>query len=463
MTGWPEARLLPDKTSASVRTFLEEDVIARYGSTIEMIQSDNGTENAGETAWLIYHLGYKHIFTTPYNPEGNGFVERGHAPLVEGLLKASYDDRSRTASYLPSILWADRITTRRSTGYSPYELVYGMDPLLPMDVDLKTFVAYEWNAIRSTADLLATRTRQLKRRTDDLEKAQIRLQQARALGRSYADHKEGHQLRGPLAVGQLVLVWNPTHAHRAQDRWMGPYRITRQRKGGSYYLQELDGTPLSRAYAAKHVKTYHHRAAEDQEEPEQGTTRQPQTQEASQQAGSSTTTQGREPAPYPSVPHLIRQPLQERELRGAAADNQQRRATTSTPYRLPRARMSRPALPHRDMAPSARITPEESEFIQQHFGFRPRPLTGALAESISHSQDVVRARQEERPDPPLPAFMDETRAHLPPDMQPNQPLAWSQDPTLSRDPYGGQLRNDYPSVLLPPPMNYPQASFGRFR
>ncbi|CAD6973070.1 hypothetical protein A4X06_0g6736 [Tilletia controversa] len=259
LTGWPEARLLTDKTSASVRTFLEEDVIARYGSTIHTILTDNGPENAGETAWIVHHLGFNHAHSTAYNPEGNSLVERGHSPLVEGLLKASYDDRARTSDYLPSILWADRITSKRTTGFSPYELVYGMDPLLPMDVELKTFVAYDWDAIYTTSDLLATRARQLKRRTDDLETAKLRLQHARAQGRAYADEREGHQLREPIGQDELVLLYNPTHAHRAQDRWMGPYRVAKQRPGGSYHLNELDGAPYSRIVAAKHIRRYHNR------------------------------------------------------------------------------------------------------------------------------------------------------------------------------------------------------------
>ncbi|KAE8230172.1 hypothetical protein CF326_g4833 [Tilletia indica] len=106
-----------------------------------------------------------------------------------------------------------------------------------MDIDFKTFVAYDWDSIKTTEDLLATRVRRLKRRTDDLDKARVRLQHARAQGRRYADEKEAHQLRDPWKPNDLVIAWNPTHANKAQDRWMGPYRVVRQREGGTYYLK----------------------------------------------------------------------------------------------------------------------------------------------------------------------------------------------------------------------------------
>ncbi|KAE8225689.1 hypothetical protein CF326_g7827 [Tilletia indica] len=260
LTGWPEARLLSDKTSASVRTFLEEDVFSRYGGTICTILTDNGPENSGETKFIVKHLGFKHAFSTQYNPEGNTEVERGHGPLVEGMLRASYDDRANIAAYLPYALWADRITTRRTTSYSPFELVYGMDPIIPMDIELSTFVLFDWDRIQSTTDLIAARTRQLKRRMDDLHLAKLRLEYSRQQGRTYADTRNSHLLRDPLPPGSLVIVSNPKHDQRAEDRWFGPYRVTRQLPGGSYALTELNGTPMDRNYAAKHVRQYFSRS-----------------------------------------------------------------------------------------------------------------------------------------------------------------------------------------------------------
>mgnify|MGYP006965694546 CR=1 FL=1 len=40
------------------------------------------------------------------------------------------------------------------------------------------------------------------------------------------------------------------------NRWNGPYRVVRQVRGGSYLLEELDGTPLARRFSADQVKKF---------------------------------------------------------------------------------------------------------------------------------------------------------------------------------------------------------------
>ncbi|KAE8214173.1 hypothetical protein CF319_g9110, partial [Tilletia indica] len=361
LSGWPEARLLSDKSAASVRTFLEEDILTRYGGAIQTILTDNGTENAGEAEWIIKHLGFNHAYSTEYNPEGNSEVERGHGPLVEGMLRASYDDRANTASYLPYALWADRITTRRTTLCSPFELVYGMDPIIPMDLELQTFVLFDWDKVQSTTHLIAARIRQLKRRMDDLHLAKLRLELSRSKGRSYADSRHAHLLRDPLPPNTLVIVSNPKHDQRAQDRWMGPYRVTGQLPGGSYALAELDGTKLQRNYAAKHVRRYFARAVSVTDTP---TVPQDFTPAS----------QGRRPTLSSSAPAV---PTSRPPVRTGV---QQTPSTAPQVLRLPVARMTRPALPHRDIPPSVTIRPYFTPYVLDNgITFPSTPVPARMA------------------------------------------------------------------------------------
>ncbi|KAE8219308.1 hypothetical protein CF326_g8985, partial [Tilletia indica] len=226
LTGWVEGRALPNKLASSVAKFIEDDILSRYGPVIRQILTDNGPENSADTTALLVRLGIRHARITPNHPQGNAIVERGHAPVVEGLLKASFDDRLRTFTYLPYILWADRITTRRTTGSSPFELVFGYTPLLPIDYDLNTFPMLAWDQVRTTGDLLASRARQLRQRDDDLERAAVLLRYARSLGRQYLDDTQAHKLRDPLSPNTMVLVRSiATFPGKSVDRWQGPYLI----------------------------------------------------------------------------------------------------------------------------------------------------------------------------------------------------------------------------------------------
>lgn len=59
-----------------------------------------------------------------YHPQANGLVERGHESIVNSLAKYSKEP-GYWVKHLSLALWADWISVRRSTGYSPFELVYG--------------------------------------------------------------------------------------------------------------------------------------------------------------------------------------------------------------------------------------------------------------------------------------------------------------------------------------------------
>ncbi|KAE8237361.1 hypothetical protein A4X13_0g8819 [Tilletia indica] len=257
LTGWIEGRALPNKLSSSVAKFIEDDILANYGPVVRQILTDNGPENSGATAALLARLGLRHALITPNHPQGNSIVERGHAPVVDGLLKAAYDDRERTFLYLSQILWADRITARRSTGQSPFELVYGYIPALPIDHEFITFQLFDWSLVDSTSALLAFRARQLRRRDADIVQATALLQYARSLGRQYADSANAHKLRGPLAPATMVLLNSTaTFLGKSEDRWSGPFLVHSQLPSGSYMLTELDGTLIQRSFGSNRLRQY---------------------------------------------------------------------------------------------------------------------------------------------------------------------------------------------------------------
>jgi hypothetical protein len=52
-------------------------------------------------------------------------------------------------------------------------------------------------------------------------------------------------------------------------KWHGLYRIVKQIKNGPYILQELDGTLLTRSFAANHIKKFYPRGELEEEEGEE--------------------------------------------------------------------------------------------------------------------------------------------------------------------------------------------------
>ncbi|CAH7687172.1 hypothetical protein PPACK8108_LOCUS21911, partial [Phakopsora pachyrhizi] len=81
---------------------------------------------------------------------------------------------------LPLALFADRISTKRTTGYSPYELMFGQPAVLPVDVEMETYLGINWEEVRTTEELLTGRMDQLARKKHVLELGYKRMMEARA-------------------------------------------------------------------------------------------------------------------------------------------------------------------------------------------------------------------------------------------------------------------------------------------
>ena len=76
-----------------------------------------------------YHIGLGHL--TTYYPQGNGLVESSNKTLVNIIKKTLQENKNSWHNNLVFSLWANRLTTKRSIGMSPYQLVYGTEAVFP--------------------------------------------------------------------------------------------------------------------------------------------------------------------------------------------------------------------------------------------------------------------------------------------------------------------------------------------
>jgi len=132
LSGAAEGRKLKRATTRTVSQFIFEELLCRYGAIAEIV-TDNGPEVKGATEELLRRHGIPHIHISPYNSQANGVVERGHFTIREGLVKACEGNINRWPDFVHHAFFADRVTTRRATGFSPFYLLHGVDPVLPLD------------------------------------------------------------------------------------------------------------------------------------------------------------------------------------------------------------------------------------------------------------------------------------------------------------------------------------------
>ena len=262
LSGVTECKALKRDKAAAIAKFFYHRIILRYGHVVEVV-TDNGPSFQGEFKKLLEGYGIKQIRISPYNSQANGVVERGHFNIREALVKLCKNNISQWPLMVPAACYADRITVRRSTGFSPFFLLHGVHPFLPCDLTDATFMVTEFRPGMSDEELLTARIRQLLRLPQDVEKARQILHKARLRSKEAFETKYTRRLqKQEHEPGSLVLIRNSVVENtmsierKTTDRYMGPYRIVRRTKGGSYVLEELNGNTLRHTVAAFRLIPY---------------------------------------------------------------------------------------------------------------------------------------------------------------------------------------------------------------
>lgn len=267
LSGWLEARMLNRSLSTSIAKFIFEDVMCRFGC-IPQLTTDNGGEFHGALTILAEKYKVPVVTISPYNAQANGLIEVGHRWWVDAMWKALNGDTKKWSSVFHQAVWADRITTRKGTGFSPYYLLYGQLPLFPFDITDRTWHVLDWHKVNSTKQLLAIRIKQLSRRDEDLAEGSAKQKKKREkAAEAFWRKHERSVFAGNYEPGTIVLVYqswlDDQYGSKGALRWYGPYIVVQRRPSGSYILSELDGTILKKPQAAARVKLFHYRERTD--------------------------------------------------------------------------------------------------------------------------------------------------------------------------------------------------------
>ena len=130
LTKWPEVFATLGQTSSTIAELLVEHVITRHGVPSELL-SDQGTAFLSKLMLDVYKImGIRKTNTTVYHPQTDGLVEQFHRTLTDILANSTERGGKDWNRQLPYVLFAYRASKQRSTGESPFFLLYGHDPCL---------------------------------------------------------------------------------------------------------------------------------------------------------------------------------------------------------------------------------------------------------------------------------------------------------------------------------------------
>ena len=255
-TKWIEACSYATITQKTFVRFLKANVVCRYGVP-ERIITDNGTNlNGAEVKKICEEFRIKHHNSAPYRPQMNGAVEAANKNIKKIIEKmtVTYNDWHEM---LPYALHGYRTTVRTSTGATPFSLVYGMEAVLPVEVEVPS--------LRIIVEAGLDEGCWIQARYEQLNMIEGKRLAAICHGQLY----QGRMARAInkkvcpriFKPGDLVLKKVLPNQEDRRGKWAptyeGPYIVERALAGGALMLTTMDGQKFNKPVNSDAVKKYY--------------------------------------------------------------------------------------------------------------------------------------------------------------------------------------------------------------
>jgi hypothetical protein len=138
-TKWTEAVPLKNMTHKEVIEFITEHIIHRFGIP-QILTTDQGTSFVSKEVREFAKLYKIKLFnSSPYYAQANGQAESSNKILIKLIKKKIEENPRRWHEVLSEALWAHRISRHSATKVTPFELVYGQEVVLSVEVNLDAY------------------------------------------------------------------------------------------------------------------------------------------------------------------------------------------------------------------------------------------------------------------------------------------------------------------------------------
>jgi transposase InsO family protein len=193
-----------------------EHIILKHSLCYQII-SDQGPEFIAGLSMELYRLlGIDKVRTTAYEPRTNGAIESWHKVLNSLIAKVVSENQKDWSRYISYVVFCYNASIHSATGFSPFFLMTGRQPLWNIDFLLHGTEETCQSIPEFTADVVE------------------RLDKAYALVREHlqqaADHASTWYNRKvkvkAFEVGDQVMVYNPRRFKGRTPKWQSFYKET---------------------------------------------------------------------------------------------------------------------------------------------------------------------------------------------------------------------------------------------
>ena len=134
LTRWVEALSVPSVEATVIARLLIDEIISRHGAP-RVLLSDRGTNFLSKVVAEVCKIfQIQKVNTSSYHPQTDGLVERFNSTLCQSLSMYVSKNQKDWDEFIPLVLFAHRTSVLDAIGDSPFYVLYGREPRLPIDV-----------------------------------------------------------------------------------------------------------------------------------------------------------------------------------------------------------------------------------------------------------------------------------------------------------------------------------------
>ena len=196
---------------------------------------------------------------SPYYAQANGQTESSNKILIKLIKKKIEENLRRWHEILSEALWAHRISRHGAIKVTCFELVYGQEGVLSVEVNLDAYRLAKQNDLSAvdSYDLMMDNIDEVSDKRmqalKEIEKDKLRV------ARAYNKKVKAKSFQVGELVWKTILPlgtkknkfgkWSPS--------WEGPFKIIKVIFGNSYMVETMQGERLPSALNGRYLKKYY--------------------------------------------------------------------------------------------------------------------------------------------------------------------------------------------------------------
>ena len=256
-TKYGDAIPLPNMTAPTVAKALVTQYFCKHGAVEELLtdRASNFCSSLMKEVAALYQMTMSH--GAAFNPRTQGSCERFNRTLIQMLSNYCQEDPKHWDEWIPFVLFAYNTSLHSSTLYTPYELVYGRKPILPMEA----MMSAPSKSYRTGADYKA----------ELAYKLYITHQQARNnMDEAQRKHDIYYNLKANIRdfqVGDTVYITNKKRkkcykSKKFKPRFIGPYLVVEKLGDITYRLKDEESGKLEIVNVSRMKLGYYQRVSQ---------------------------------------------------------------------------------------------------------------------------------------------------------------------------------------------------------